>query len=173
MAVYQYIRVSTKNQKADRQEYVLEKQGIKVDRVYVDKISGKREYTEDRPSLNQLKLDVKAGDLIYVESISRLARDLRDAIDICEYFIKNGVQIRILKEGIDTQTSTYKLLLGIFGAIAEMERETIVERSCQRTQQLKEIYEETGEIRTKSGKWYGREKTTKEYILNKYPKCER
>ena len=174
MAIYQYARVSTRNQKADRQEYVLEQQGIRVDKVYIDKISGKKEFTEKRPSLNQLKLDVVEGDLIYIESISRLARDLKDAIEICEYFIEKKVRVKILKEGIDTNNEgTYKLLVGIFGAIAEMERVTIVGRSCERTKQLKEIYEETGVIETKSGKWYGREKTTKESILNKYPKFER
>lgn len=165
--IYTYQRVSTKKQSEKRQEFVLEKQGIKADKVYTDKITGK---FQDRPNLNKLKLEAKSGDIIYCESISRLGRSLKDTIEICEYFIEKGVRVVVLKEGIDTANSTYKLLLGIFGAIAEMERETIQERVTQRIDQLKELKEETGEVGTKTGRWFGREEVTKEFILNKYPK---
>lgn len=168
--VYIYQRVSTKKQSTKRQDFVMDKEGIKADKVYVDKMTGK---TLDRPELNKLKLEAKSGDIIYCESISRLGRNLKDTIEICDYFINKDVQIRILKEGIDTKTSTYKLLLAIFGAIAEMERETIQERVTQRIEQLKELKEETGEIGTKTGVWFGREEVTKEFIINKYPKFER
>lgn len=168
--IYFYQRVSTKKQSTKRQEFVMDKEGIKPDKIYIDKMTGK---TLDRPELNKLKLDSKAGDIIYCESISRLGRNLKDTIEICEFFIDKDVQIRILKEGIDTKTSTYKLLLGIFGAIAEMERETIQERVTQRIDQLKELKKETGEIGTKTGVWFGREEVTKEFILNKYPKFEK
>lgn len=169
MKTYSYMRVSTIRQRSDRQEYVLEQQGIKVDKAFVDKITGT---TMDRPKLNELKLTAKAGDIIYCESISRLGRSLRDTIDICEYFINNGVKVRILKEGIDSDASTYKLLIGIFGAIAELERDTIQERTIQSINNLKKTKAETGEIKTKSGKWFGRETTTKETILMEYPKFE-
>lgn len=167
--IYTYQRVSTKKQSEKRQEYVFEKQGIKSDKDYIDKITGK---VQDRPELNKLKLDVKAGDIIYAESISRLGRNLKDTIEICEYFIKQGARVIVLKEGIDTESSTYKLLLGIFGAIAEMERDTIQERVEQRVEQLKED-KANGVISTKTGRWFGREEVTKEFILNKYPKFER
>lgn len=167
--VYIYQRVSTKKQSTLRQEFVLEQQGIKADKTFTDKMTGTK---KDRPELNKLKLETKAGDVIYCESISRLGRNLKDTIEICEYFIKKGVQIRILKEGIDTETSTYKLLLGIFGAIAEMERDTIQERVSQRIDQLKEDKEQ-GVISTKTGRWFGREEVTKEFILKKYPKFEK
>lgn len=167
--IYIYQRVSTKKQSTLRQEFVLEQQGIKADKTFTDKITGTK---KDRPELNKLKLEAQDGDVIYCESISRLGRNLKDTIEICEYFIKKGVQIRILKEGIDTETSTYKLLLGIFGAIAEMERDTIQERVSQRIDQLKEDKEQ-GIISTKTGRWFGREEVTKEFILNKYPKFER
>ena len=165
--VFIYQRVSTKKQSAKRQEFVLEQQGIKADKTFTDKITGTK---KDRPELNKLKLEAQNGDIIYCESISRLGRNLKDTIEILEYFIDRGVRVVILKEGIDTTTATYKLLLGIFGAIAEMERDTIQERVSQRIDQLKEIKAETGENATKSGKWFGREEVTKEFILNKYPK---
>lgn len=168
--IYTYQRVSTKKQSNQRQEYVFEQQGIKADKNYTDKITG---VYKDRDGLNQLKQDCMSGDIIYCESISRLGRDLKDTIEICQFFVARGVQLKILKEGIDTKTSTYKLLLGIFGAIAEMERDTIQERVTQRIDQLKEIKEETGEVKTKTGKWFGREEITKEFIKEKYPKFER
>lgn len=173
MAIYSYIRISTLSQKTDRQEYVLEQQGIKVDKHYIDKVSGKKEYLEEREALKQLKKDAKAGDIIYVESISRLARDLTDTIEICDFFKEKGVKVRILKESIHSDAPTYKLMVAIHGAIAEMERDTIVERSCQRTKQLVDIYRETGKIETKSGEWYGRKKTTRESILEEHPKFEK
>lgn len=164
--IFSYQRVSTNNQKNDRQEYVITQQGIKVDKTYTDKISGTK---RDRPALNKLKLNAKEGDIIYCESISRLGRNLKDIIDICDYFIEKDVRVIILKEGIDTNSNTYKLLIGIFGAISEMERDTTHERITQRIEQLKDD-KENGEINTKSGKWFGREEITREFILDKYPK---
>lgn len=167
--IYTYQRVSTTRQSTQRQEFVFEQQGIKAHKSFKDKITGTK---KDRPELNKLKLEVQEGDIIYVESISRLGRNLKDTIEILEYFIDRGVRVVVLKEGIDTTTSTYKLLLGIFGAIAEMERDTIQERVSQRIDQLKED-KENGQINTKTGRWFGREEVTKEFILNKYPKFER
>lgn len=170
MKVYSYMRVSTTKQKTDRQEFVLEQQGIKVDKAFVDKMSGA---IKDRPELNKLKLAVEPGDVVYCESISRLGRNLKDTIDICEYFIEKGVRLKILKEGIDTETPSYKFLLHIFGAVAELERETIQERTVQRIEHLKLVKEETGRVETKTGKWFGREELTKELLLKKYPKFEK
>ena len=165
--IYTYQRVSTTRQSTQRQEFVIEKRGIKADKNYKDKITGTK---KDRPELNKLKLEAMEGDIIYVESISRIGRNLKDTIEILDYFVQRNVRVVILKEGIDTTTATYKLLLGIFGAIAEMERDTIQERTTQRIDQLKELKETTGEVGTKTGKWFGREEITRDFILNKYPK---
>lgn len=173
MAVYSYIRISSKSQRIDRQELLLEKNGIKVDKAFVDKISGKKELTDDRPALNKLKLTAKSGDIIYFESLSRMSRSLQDTVNLCEYFREKGVRLIILKEGIDTQQEQmYLMMIGIFGAIYEIERQNINERVNQRIEQLKDIKDETGRIETKTGKWFGREEITKEYLLNKYPKFE-
>ena len=148
-----YMRVSTKEQEFLRQEYLLGNLGIKFDKVYEDKMSGK---TKDRPALQQMMEELQEGDILYCESISRLGRDLRDLIDIVEYLVNKGVRVVIVKEGIDTTATTYKLLLSIFGAVAEMERQTIVERTTQSIEALKEIKEQTGEIKTKTGNWFGK-----------------
>ncbi|XZM35455.1 recombinase family protein (plasmid) [Clostridium perfringens] len=155
--IVKYLRVSTIEQEQTRQEYLLEKLNIKFDKSYEDKMTGK---TKERPQLKKMIEEVKEGDTVYCESISRLGRNLKDLIDIIDNLINKGVRVVILKEGIDTSNSTYKLLLGIFGSIAEMERETIQERTKQSIDALKEIKADTGEIKTKSGKWFGREEKT-------------
>ena len=152
--IVSYLRVSTLNQEVGRQEYQLEKLNIKFDKEYIDKCTGK---TKERPQLNKMLFELKEGDIVYCESISRLGRNLKDLIDIVEQLINKGVRVIIVKEGIDTSTTTYKLLLGIFGAVAEMERETIQERTLQSIERLKDIKSNTGEVATRSGKWFGRE----------------
>lgn len=156
--IYTYERVSTIKQNLERQDRVLKDQlknmGItKIDKAYTDKLTGKN---TERPNLNKMIADTKEGDIVYCESITRLGRNLKDLIEIIEKLIDKGVRVVILKEGIDTNNSTYKLLLAIFGGVAEMERETIQERTQQRIDQLKED-KENGEINTKSGKWFGRQ----------------
>ncbi|HII4398324.1 TPA: recombinase family protein [Clostridium perfringens] len=155
--IVKYLRVSTIEQEQTRQEYLLEKLNIKFDKSYEDKMTGK---TKERPQLNKMLKEVKEGDIVYCESISRLGRSLKDLIEIIDTLIDKGVRVVILKEGIDTSNKTYKILVGIFGSIAEMERETIQERTKQSIEALKEIKEGTGEIKTKSGKWFGREEKT-------------
>lgn len=164
--IVKYLRVSTLNQEQTRQEHELEKLGIKFDKSYEDKITGK---TKERPQLKKMMEEVKEGDTVYCESISRLGRNLKDLIDIIDYLVNKGVRVVIVKESIDTNSNTYKLLLGIFGAVAEMERETIQERTLQSIEALKEAKEQ-GEIKTKSGKWFGREEKTVEQLPKEFKK---
>lgn len=164
--IVKYLRVSTLNQEQTRQEHELEKLGIKFDKSYEDKITGK---TKERPQLKLMMEEVKEGDIVYCESISRLGRNLKDLIDIIDYLVNKGVRVVIVKEMIDTDSSTYKLLLGIFGAVAEMERETIQERTLQSIEALKKAKEQ-GEIKTKSGRWFGREEKTIEQLPKEFKK---
>ena len=159
--IVRYLRVSTKQQEQLRQSYMLDNLGIDFDKTYEDKITGK---TKDRPALKQMLEEVQEGDMVYCESISRLARSLKDLIEIVDELIAKGVRVVIVKEGIDTNTASYKLLLGIFGSIAEMERETIQERTLQSVEALKHEKEMTGEIKTKSGLWFGRQEKTKDEL---------
>lgn len=153
--IVKYLRVSTTKQDILRQDMQLDKQGIKFDKEYIDKMTGK---TKERPQLNKMLFEVKKGDTVYCESISRLGRNLKDLIEIIEQLVNKGVRVIVLKEGIDTNSSTYKLLLAIFGGVAEMERETIQERVIQGVEKCKA----TGE--TKTGRWFGREKITVESL---------
>lgn len=146
--IVKYLRVSTTKQDIARQDMQLDKLGIKFDKEYIDKMTGK---TKERPQLNKMIFETSEGDTVYCESISRLGRSLKDLIDIIEQLVQKGVRVVIVKEGIDTSSSTYKLLLAVFGGVAEMERETIQERVIQGVEKCKA----TGE--TKTGRWFGRE----------------
>jgi DNA invertase Pin-like site-specific DNA recombinase len=141
---YSYERVSTVHQDERRQEISLE--AYKIDRRYIDKVSGKN---ADRPQLQQLLQDVKSGDHVYVESISRLGRNVDDLRRLTEQFRAAGVTVHFIKEGFDTNGSMYRFTLTILGAVAEMEREIIVER-------VYEGLEKARRYGTRSGKCIGR-----------------
>ena len=118
-----YIRVSTQEQNTARQEVLLTQLG--VDEVYIDRMSGK---TSQRPELQKLLSYVRRGDTVVVESISRFARNTRDLLDLVEQLTSKEVEFISLKEAIDTSTPTGKFMLTVFGAVAELEREYILQR---------------------------------------------
>lgn len=159
--IVSYMRVSTIKQDIGRQDIQLDKLGIKFDKQYVEKLTGKN---TERPQLNKMLLELKKGDTLYCESISRLGRNLKDLIEITEQLVSKGVRVVIVKEGIDTDTSTYKLLVAIFGSIAEMERETIQERVIQGVEKCKA----TGT--TKTGNWFGRQELTADDLPKDFKK---
>ena len=161
MATYQYLRVSTTKQETGRQELIQKK--YKIDKTFEDKASGKS--TENRPALKELMNTVKAGDIVVASELSRLGRSLKDCINIFEDLIEKGVQVIADKEGIDSNSSTYKLLLGIFGAVAEMEREQTVERINQSA----EYYKEHG-VTTKGKTQWGRAKKTVDELPKNFKK---
>ena len=159
--IVKYLRVSTTKQDTARQDIQLDKLGIIFEKEYIDKMTGK---SKDRPELNKMILELKYGDTVYCESISRLGRSLKDLIDIIEQLVNKGVRVIIIKEGIDTNSSTYKLLLAVFSGVAEMERETIQERVIQGIEKCKAIGE------TKTGRWFGREEKKAEDLPKEFKK---
>ena len=80
MATIAYIRVSTEEQNTGRQHALLQDKGLNIDKVFEEKVSGKN--TKDRPQLKALLEYVRSGDVVIVESISRLARSTKDFITI-------------------------------------------------------------------------------------------
>lgn len=121
-----YVRISTREQNTARQDVLMEKLG--VEKVYTDKLSGKN---TERPELQKMMDFVREGDMVVVESFSRFARNLRDLLDLTETLEKKGVQFISQKERIDTNGPAGRLMLQIFGALAEFERETILERQAE------------------------------------------
>ena len=118
-----YIRVSTQEQNTIRQEILMESLG--VDEVYIDRMSGKN---TNRPELQKMMAYVRCGDTVIVESISRFARNTRDLLELVECLTEKEVEFISKKEAIDTSTPTGKFMLTIFAAVAELEREYILQR---------------------------------------------
>ena len=135
-----YIRVSTQDQNTVRQELLMESLG--VDEVYVDRMSGKN---TDRPELKRMLEYVRRGDTVVVESISRFARNTRDLLELMEQLSAKEVGFVSQKEAIDTTTPTGRFMLTVFGAVAELEREYILQRQ-----------REGIEIAKRQGKYAGR-----------------
>lgn len=121
-----YIRISTIGQNTARQEVLMQELG--VEKVFIDRMSGKN---TDRPQLKEMMVFVRQGDTVIVESISRFARNTRDLLDLVEQLTKKGVEFVSRKENIDTTTPTGKFMLTIFGAVAELEREYILQRQAE------------------------------------------
>lgn len=118
-----YVRVSTEEQNTARQEIMLRELG--VDELFVDRASGKN---ANRPELNRMMNFVRRGDTVIVESISRFARNTRDLLDLVERLTEKQVEFVSRKEAIDTTTPTGKFMLTVFAAVAELEREYILQR---------------------------------------------
>lgn len=135
-----YVRVSTEEQNTARQEVLMQELG--VDEVYIDKVSGKN---TQRPQLQKMMQYVRKGDTVIVESISRFARNTKDLLELVEALSVKEVIFISKKEAIDTTTPTGKFMLTVFGAVAELEREYILQRQ-----------REGIEIAKREGKYHGR-----------------
>lgn len=118
-----YIRISTTDQNTARQEVLMKELG--VEQVYIDRMSGKN---TNRPELTKMMSYVRQGDTVIVESISRFARNTKDLLELVEQLTSKQVEFISKKEAIDTSTPTGKFMLTIFGAVAELEREYILQR---------------------------------------------
>ncbi|MCD0462091.1 recombinase family protein [Roseiconus lacunae] len=119
-----YARVSTHDQNLDLQRDALKKAGC--DRIIDDVASGRK---VDRSGIDQLKNVLRHGDVVIVWRLDRLGRSLKQLITLLEDFEKNGVGFRSLTEAIDTTTAAGKLFFQIIGALAEFERNIIVDRT--------------------------------------------
>ena len=120
-----YIRVSSCGQRTDRQL-----EGVALDRVFMDKTSGKN---MDRPEFQACLRALRAGDMLHVHSIDRLARNLQDLLRIIESLNQRDVSVSFHKEGLTfsagkTEDPFQKLQLQIIGAVAQFERAMIRER---------------------------------------------
>jgi DNA invertase Pin-like site-specific DNA recombinase len=119
-----YARVSTGDQNLDAQVDLLKAAG--AEKVFLEKRTGK---DRQRPELEKLLEQLRAGDVVAVTKYDRLARSLKDLIEIIEQIKERKAGFRSLGEDIDTTTSAGRLIFHVFGSIAEFERERIVERT--------------------------------------------
>lgn len=118
-----YIRCSTEEQNEARQVMLLKEHG--VEKLYIDKASGKN---TNREAFREMMSFVRAEDVVVCESISRIARNVKDLLTIVAQLSEKGVEFVSMKENIDTTTPQGRFMLTVFGAMAELERESILER---------------------------------------------
>lgn len=121
-----YARCSSADQNPARQELLLKEAGC--EKVFLDMLSGK---DRNRPELQKMLDYVREGDVLYTESISRLARSTRDLLTIIDELTEKKVQFISEKERIDTTTPQGKFMLTVFAALAELEREQIRQRQAE------------------------------------------
>lgn len=118
-----YIRVSTADQNESRQLEAFA--GLNLYKIFVERISTR---DPNRPKLRQMMEYVRTGDTLYIKDFSRLARSTRDLLELTDELSRRGVKIVSLKESLDTDTPTGRVMLTLIGAIYEFERENMLER---------------------------------------------
>lgn len=121
-----YARVSTRDQKADLQFDAARKVGVRVDNIYVEKASGVR---HDRPVLTKALAALERGDTLACFKLDRVGRSLMHVTKLLHDLEERGIHFRTTEDGLSTQGSTGKLILHVLGAVAQFERDLILERT--------------------------------------------
>lgn len=119
-----YARVSTSDQSLDLQLDAAERAGC--GRVFTDTMSGAK---SSRPGLDECLAFLRPGDCLVVWKLDRLGRSLRHLIDLMADLESRGIGFKSVQESIDTTTPGGRLVLHVFGALAEFERALVVERT--------------------------------------------
>ncbi len=119
-----YIRVSKNKQLTAIQDDAMAR--VHCDRIYTDKMTGKR---FDRPEFLKMLEILRPGDVLVVWRLDRLGRSLKELIETVNDLAARGVELRSLKENIDTTTPTGRLMFHVIAALAEFERDIISERT--------------------------------------------
>ena len=164
-----YIRVSSAEQNTERQL-----DGVKLDRVFTDKVSGK---SLDRPQLQEMLRVVRDGDCLYVHSMDRFARNLVDLRKMVQDLVDRGVRVQFVKENLlfdGSDSAMSILLLSIMGSVAEFERAILRERQAEgiRIARVKGVYkgrksaltfEQAEEVKQKVAAGIPKAKVAREY----------
>ena len=124
--IIMYQRISNPQQNLTSQEELKEK--YKVEKVYTDICTNK---DNDRPGLERMIDFLREGDVVLIESINRLAFNVKDLLSIVEKIKEKGVRFISVKENIDTSTDTGKFCLDLFESLSELEKEAIKEKQAE------------------------------------------
>lgn len=124
MAVFGYARVSTLDQNLDSQKDELQKYGCS--KIFFEKASAKNVL---RPELEKLLASLRENDIVVVYKLDRLARSLKDLIDLVSLLEAKKVDLVSLSDGINTVSAVGKLMFHLVGAFAEFERNLVSERT--------------------------------------------
>ena len=119
-----YARVSTQDQNLDRQLDNLRAAGC--ERIFNEKMTGTK---SDRPELKAMLLTLRSGDILVIDSFSRLSRSTKDLLALVDQLTSMNVHLVSLKENLDTTTATGKLMLTMLSALSQFERDLIAERT--------------------------------------------
>ena len=119
-----YARVSTDDQNLDAQTDALTAAG--AGKIFAEKVSGAK---RGRPELDRMLDQLRDGDVVTVTKYDRLARSLKDLLEIVDSIAERGAGFRSLAEDIDTTTPAGRLVFHVFASIAQFERERISERT--------------------------------------------
>lgn len=140
--MYGYARVSTTDQEAGleaQKRDLIAAIGLTA-AYHIERASA----VGDRPVLEKLLLGLKRGDVLIVTKLDRLARNVGHLSEIVERIEKVGASLRILALGMDTATPTGKLMLNVLGAVAQFEREIMLERQREGIEVAKLMGKYTG-----------------------------
>lgn len=121
-----YARLSTRDQNPALQIDAAKKLGVKSDDIFVEKASGSR---HDRPVLAQVLAACAKGDTLACYKLDRVGRSLAHLTKLLADLEAKGVHFRTVEDGLDTRGSTGKLVLHMLGAVAQFERDLIIERT--------------------------------------------
>jgi DNA invertase Pin-like site-specific DNA recombinase len=119
-----YARVSTQEQSLDRQIDVLKKYG--AEQIFEEKITGT---IKNRPELDKVKAMLREGDVLVIESLSRLGRSSKDLLALIEEFRDRKVTLVSIRENIDISTPTGQLMFTVLAALCQFERDLTVQRT--------------------------------------------
>lgn len=151
-----YKRVSTQNQRLDRQSDILNEYG--VERVFEEKETGTK---RERQELNKMLDMLREGDVVIVAELTRLSRSTKDLFEIVETIHSKGAEIKSLKESwLDTTTPQGKLMFTFFAGLSQFERDLIADRTKQGLESAKKRGAKLGRPNKFNDK--------KETILNMY-----
>ncbi|WP_290993428.1 recombinase family protein [Hyphomicrobium sp.] len=121
-----YARVSSREQKLDLQRDAARKLSVKTADIFIEKASGVR---HDRPVLAKVLSELRPGDTLACYKLDRIGRSLVHITKLIADLEERGIHFRTVEDGLSTQGSTGKLILHVLGAVAQFERDLILDRT--------------------------------------------
>lgn len=121
-----YARVSTQDQSLDLQKDALIKEGVELEYIFEEKVTGTK---SDRPKLNELLSYARNGDQIVVYKLDRLSRSTKHLIELSEELEERRIELVSIQDKIDTTTAIGKAMFKMLAVLSEMERDIISERT--------------------------------------------
>lgn len=121
-----YARVSTAEQSVQMQIDALLQYGVEEHNIYSESMSGVK---KNRPEFQAAMRQLREGDTLVVWKLDRVARSINNLLEIMKDLEDRGIKFRSITEGVETETPTGKMILVVMGALAQFERDLIVERT--------------------------------------------